>query len=226
MGLHKQLVITSDSEALSAEAEQRQRVFWILYALEKNISIRLGRPPMISDDDIGLPLPLSAHASNDTTPVPNSLDRHHVFLKLVMLSRIESHIYSELYSSKAERKSASERLKSIVDLNQQIKSWRLELLPDVRPGDALTCLPDERAAITMLHLVYHNCIFAIHRSPLHSTLWTAKADPVQNALSKDPEVQKLIESSQHLCVNSARWSLNLVKQLHSRPENHGLIYTK
>jgi hypothetical protein len=226
MGLHKHLIITPDNAMLSTEAEQRQRVFWVLYALDKNISIRLGRPSMISDDDIGLVSPLPTQTLEIARPDSHLSDRHHIFLKLVMLSQIESRIYSELYSSNAERKSASERLKSIVSLNQQIKSWRSELLPDVRPGDTFTCLPDERAGITMLHLVYHNGILAIHRSPLHSSLWTAKADPIQDALSQDPEIRELMESSQHLCINSARWSLKLVKQLHSLPENHGLVFTK
>ncbi|KAG9918553.1 hypothetical protein KCV05_g11032, partial [Aureobasidium melanogenum] len=198
IGLHKQLIITSDNAALLAEAEQRRRVFWILYAQEKDLSLRLGRPPMINDDDIDVPLPASIQPTNDARTSPHSADRHHLFQKLIMLSKIESRIYSELYSSKAESQPASERLKSIVRLNQDIKDWRLKLLPDVRPGDALTCQPDERAAITLLHLVYHNCILAIHRSPLHSALWTAKANPIQSALSQDPEVRELVESSQHL----------------------------
>ncbi|KAH0274204.1 hypothetical protein KCU91_g5441, partial [Aureobasidium melanogenum] len=225
IGLHKQPFITSDSAALLAEAEQRHRVFWIMYALEKDLSLRLGRPPMINDDDIDVPLPASIQPSNNAQTASDTPDRHHFFYKLTMLSKIESRIYSELYSSKAESQPASERLKSIVRLNQAIKDWRLKLLPDVRPGDVLTCLPDERAAIAMLHLVYHNCILAIHRSPLHSALWTAKANPIQSALSQDPEVREVVESSQHLCVNSARWSLSLMKQLNQRREGHGRIFT-
>lgn len=224
MGLHKQLIINSGDAAVLAQIEQRSRVFWILYALEKNLSLRLGRPPMINDDDIDVPLPASNQPINIASMTSHTPDRHQVFYKLIMLSKIESRIYSELYSSKAESRSASERLKSIVKLNQEIKDWRMKLLPCVRPGDALACLPDERAAITMLHFVYHNCVLAIHRSPLHSALWTAKSNPIQDALSQDPEVRELVDSSQHLCVNSARWSLSLVKQLVQRQESQGLVF--
>lgn len=226
IGLHKQICVTSDNAAVLAEAEQRHRVFWMMYTLEKDLSLRLGRPPMINDDDINVPLPASIQPSNDSQAASHATDRHNLFHKLIMLSKIESRIYSKLYSSRAEKQPASERLKSIVKLNQEIKDWRLQLLPDVRPGDALTCLPDERAAITLLHLVYHNCILAIHRSPLHSALWTAKTNPVQSALSQDPDIQELVKSSQHLCVNSARWSLSLIKQLHQRHEGHSRIFTK
>src|SRR5690554_5990729 len=39
------------------ESEQRRRLFWVLYMLDKDTALRSGRPPCINDDDCNVELP-------------------------------------------------------------------------------------------------------------------------------------------------------------------------
>lgn len=54
IGLHRWL---EGFGLTQADLEQRRRVFWVMYVLEKSMCIRTGRPSAISDEDIGVSLP-------------------------------------------------------------------------------------------------------------------------------------------------------------------------
>ncbi|KAK5136365.1 hypothetical protein LTR08_003491 [Meristemomyces frigidus] len=54
IGLHKR---GSGFGLNGVENEQRKRVFWIAYLLDKDICLRSGRPPVLDDDDMNVELP-------------------------------------------------------------------------------------------------------------------------------------------------------------------------
>ncbi|KAK0333560.1 hypothetical protein LTR94_020272 [Friedmanniomyces endolithicus] len=54
IGLHKR---GSGFNLNAVESEQRKRVFWIAYLLDKDICLRSGRPPSQDDDDMNVELP-------------------------------------------------------------------------------------------------------------------------------------------------------------------------
>src|ERR1700679_4248524 len=94
IGLHRSL----DEFGLNAaEKKLRQNVFWITYVLEVGITLRCGRPPAMSDQDIAVALPQTTSTGFDH------------FRCIATLSLLESRVYSELYSAKAATRSGLER---------------------------------------------------------------------------------------------------------------------
>lgn len=61
IGLHKR---GSGFNLNTVEVEQRKRVFWIGYMLDKDLCLRSGRPPAQDDDDMNVELPSADPADN------------------------------------------------------------------------------------------------------------------------------------------------------------------
>lgn len=106
LGLHR--ASTSSSSDLLM-AEMQRRVFWSVYALDRNISISLGRPCSIGDADFDMPFP-GCHSDDDLeticlggTPIegrsrnPKDLS---AFLHIVELRQIQSRIQKTFYPVK------------------------------------------------------------------------------------------------------------------------------
>lgn len=157
IGLHRRIVSPENHGLSTAASKQRRNVLWIIYILEASMAIRLGRPPVINDDDIDLPMPEHGEYFEDSSIEDDKFD---AFYHQVRLSRIESTIYTELYSVQSQRRTVGERLKSIAHLDQRLQVWRDELPPKVRPGQPLSCQSDQTAQAIMLHFcllqLYHH----------------------------------------------------------------------
>lgn len=126
-GLHTSSTSSSSDMLLT---EMQRRVFWSVYALDRNVSISLGRPCSISDADYDMPLP-SCHSDNDletigfnVTPLegrsrsPRDLS---AFLHIVELRQIQSRIQKTFYPVKTADGIDTEHLE------QERQSMRLTL---------------------------------------------------------------------------------------------------
>ncbi|KAG5766288.1 hypothetical protein H9Q72_005655 [Fusarium xylarioides] len=95
LGWH-QLVPNSDSTT-----DQKIALFWFTYLLDKGLSLRLGRPAGIHDDEITLPERL------DKIDIPGGW--RDLLTQWIRHSRLVGRAYQELYSPSALRKSTQER---------------------------------------------------------------------------------------------------------------------
>ncbi|OAL38820.1 hypothetical protein AYO20_02026 [Fonsecaea nubica] len=219
-GLHRYLEGFGLSQA---ELVQRQRVFWILYILEKDLSSRIGRPSCIDDDDIGFGFPgeqshgtdgitISSAASGDTKFYP--------FHHMCVLARIESQVYKELYAYSARLKTTSERLESISRLDAELQEWKESFPVEIRPEHPIQCESENRFSIVVLHFGYYHCVRAVHRVNAHHELWSLEADETENtdsnpatftpdAPSPDDAMNVKVNSSYALCLAAARSILHL-----------------
>ncbi|KAK2759365.1 hypothetical protein FQN54_002843 [Arachnomyces sp. PD_36] len=105
LGLHRR----PQSKKITFELEMRKRIFWSCYAFDRQISIPLGRPFAISDQDIDCPLPFDVDEENEDVSVLEkaaSLDQNarrttsssmSSFLHIVRLRKIESKIQQTVY---------------------------------------------------------------------------------------------------------------------------------
>jgi hypothetical protein len=222
LGLHRRL----DSFGLSsAELAQRQRVFWIIYIVEKDLSIRIGRPSAIDDDDVdfgalyehgGDELPLSFGEPEDRVDF-------YPFQSLCSLAIIQSKTFRELYAAKARANTASQRLESISRLDTELQDWKEKFPTQIRPEQPLQCKPEDRSQVLMLHFGYYHCLISIHRVNAHHELWAAEGEDVvedpsatdsPRSFIKDPEegaspMQQRANSSYALCLAAAGSILHL-----------------
>lgn len=106
IGLHRAST-SSSSNILTTEVQRR--VFWSVYALDRNISISLGRPCSISDADFDTPLP-KCYSDEDLQTIgigatilegrPRNPRDLSAFLHIVELRQIQSRIQKTFYPVK------------------------------------------------------------------------------------------------------------------------------
>lgn len=115
IGLHRHNV---DPRISIEEVEQRKRVFWIAYFLDKDHSLQLGQPPSQDDDEMNVGLPCGMRGEHSSV---SNVD----FLQLrVGLALIQGRVYKRLLSVRASEQSVVERIAAVSDLEDMLYEWR------------------------------------------------------------------------------------------------------
>jgi hypothetical protein len=122
MGLHRQC---EELGLTAPEIEQRKRVFWVAYCLDKDISLQTGQPPTQDEDNMDVELPTATNSAPNRPGEPDSMD---FFYFRVRLAIIQGQIYKRLCSVKATKQSVTERVLAARDLEVMIQSWRTGVL--------------------------------------------------------------------------------------------------
>jgi len=210
IGLHKK---GSGFNLNPVEIEQRKRVFWIGYMLDKDICLRSGRPPAQDDDDMNVELPSADPEDNiGNIPLADGKGKVNIFRVMCEFSVIESKVYRQLYSVKASKQSDGELLNTIGDLDKELEEWKDSIPIDFRPEHEIKASHTPLILhVVVLHFTYYNCLTTIHRMSIHHGYWTSRLSnyAIQglNARPLNPRVF----SSAALCVSAARASIHLIK---------------
>lgn len=132
LGLHRSLPPSTPSNNSLFNAEMRKRVFWSTYALDRNVSIALGRPCALRDEDIDIPLPqnfkdtelVGAYVQLDTTQftMPQPLDMS-TFVHIIKLRQLQSRIQSLFYSPDTSQTQLQGIHYHQAELRSQLDSW-------------------------------------------------------------------------------------------------------
>ena len=196
LGMHRKL---KDVNLRSSETEDRRKVFLILYIFDKTLSLRLGRPPAIDDDDLDPPdtQEMPIHLNDRISPI--------VFASHVRLSRIASEIYSRLYSARSRKQSALERFKTIAQLDKELQDWHNSLPIEIQPEKPLLCSSEYIHPVVMLHFEYFNCLTTLHRTRAFQDISIAY-DELRNAgpALAGEEIGCRIYSGHLICLDAAR----------------------
>ncbi|KAI9852657.1 MAG: hypothetical protein M1838_006114 [Thelocarpon superellum] len=210
IGLHKR---SSGFNLTPVEIEQRKRVFWIGYMVDKDICLRSGRPPAQDDDDYNVELP-SEDPDDDIGNIPlgDGKGKVNLFRLMCTFALIESKVYRQLYSAKASKRSDGELLNTIGELDNELEEWKNGIPIDIRPEYEIKASHTPLVLhIVVLHFAYFNCLTTIHRMSVHHGYWTSRLSnfAIQglNARPLNPRVF----SSAALCVSAARSSIQLLK---------------
>ncbi|KAL7936689.1 fungal-specific transcription factor domain-containing protein [Trichoderma chlorosporum] len=195
------------------EIEQRKRVFWIAYMLDKDLCLRSGRPPAQDDDDMNVELPDATPEDNiGNIPLADGKGKMNLFRVMCEFAVIESNVYKRLYSAKAAKQSDGELLATIGELDQELEEWKDRIPIDFRPEHEIKASHTPLILhIVMLHFTYYNCLTTIHRMSIHHGFWTSRlanyALSGQNVRPLNPRVF----SSAMLSTAAARASISLLK---------------
>ncbi|KAK7531764.1 fungal-specific transcription factor domain-containing protein [Phyllosticta citribraziliensis] len=212
IGLHKR---GSNFNLNPSEIEQRKRVFWIAYMLDRDICLRSGRPPIQDDDDMNVELPSDDPPDNvGNIPLADGKGKVNLFRLMCTFAVIESKVYKQLYSVKASKQSDGELLNTIGELDRELEDWKDGIPIDFRPEHEIKAFHTPLVLhIVVLHFAYYNCLTTIHRMSVHHGYWTSRLSnfAIQglNARPLNPRVF----SSAALCVQAARASINLIKYI-------------
>ncbi|KAF6836127.1 fungal specific transcription factor domain-containing protein [Colletotrichum plurivorum] len=197
------------------EIEQRKRVFWIAYMLDKDLCLRAGRPPAQDDDDMNVELPDADPEDNiGNIPLADGKGKMNLFRLMCEFSIIESRVYSRLYSTKATKQSTGELLNTIGELDQELEEWKDHIPIDFRPEHEIKASHTPLILhVVMLHLTYYNCLTTIHRMSVHHGYWTSRlSNYAIQGLNAKP-LNPRVFSSAALCTAAARASISLLKYM-------------
>ena len=212
IGLHKR---GSGFNLNPIEAEQRKRVFWIAYSLDKDTALRSGRPPVQDDDDMNVELPSDDPPDNiGNIPVGDGKDKINIFRLMCEFAIISSKVYKQLYSVRAAKQTDGELLNTIGELDKQLEEWKDKIPIDFRPEHEIKATHTPLLLhIVVLHFAYYNCLTTIHRMSVHHGYWTSRlSDYAIQGLNARP-LNPRVFSSAALCVSAARASIHLIKYI-------------
>lgn len=156
------------------EAKVRLTAWWGLYALEKDICLKLGRPSHIFDHDISVPV------RNIPFPFrPPGISEEFKDFSLVTISvelyRIWNRLSCELNSPSSASLSVKERLTKIVAYDKELVNWKLSLPVPLQPdsptpasflnmreeGDTSTWIA--KHSVYYCHSTYYFILSGLHR---------------------------------------------------------------
>jgi hypothetical protein len=215
IGLHKR---GSGFNLNAVENEQRKRVFWIAYLLDKDICLRSGRPPAQDDDDMNVELPSEDPPDNvGNIPLAKESDGKktmNLFRLMCTFAQIQSRVYKQLYSVTASRQSDGELLNTIGELDAQLEEWKDSIPIDFRPEHEINAAHTPLILhVVVLHFAYYNCLTTIHRMSVHHGYWTSRlSDYALQGLNARPLNPRVFMSAA-LCVNAARTSIGLIRYI-------------
>lgn len=180
-----------------------RKIFWGIYAIDKDLCFRTLRPPIINDDDCDMsfgPTPritLSDSTFNDTT------DNSAFHPADIRLSILKARIYRGLYSAKALRNSNADILKSVRELDQELDAWKSELPVTYQPERSeireVPRIVRENIRLLLLHLEYYQALTMIHRASTRCSAWSEHAG------------EKAIQSSVDLCLEASRTTIHYLE---------------
>ncbi|KAL6861976.1 fungal-specific transcription factor domain-containing protein [Trichoderma novae-zelandiae] len=197
MNLHRECSTPGLTES---QAEKRRRVFWKVYILDKDISLRTGRPFGQDDDDMDVRLPSNASLE------PGNQD---LFNCRIGLALVQGQVYKQLYSVRAGRQTATRRAIAAQELGSLLSYWKssaqLELPEDSATLSGLP-LSGEMIHKVVLRLTYIHCLTMIDRHL-----------PPTAQSSSNHELSRFIPISLSppgsLCVAESRKAIRLVEAI-------------
>lgn len=193
MNLHRE---PSSSSFTIQEAEKRRRVFWKVYVLDKDISLRTGRPFGQDDDDMDVRLPSTTGLDSCNVDLFNCR---------IALAMIQGQVYKQLYSIRAERQTEAERSIAAQGLSSVLSYWRSSAQIDAPEGSTVST--GDRVAGEMVHkvvlrLTYIHCLTMIdrHLSPAiedaleQSLILATWSSPGETCLLESREAIRLVQA--------------------------------
>ncbi|KAF2811865.1 uncharacterized protein BDZ99DRAFT_560399 [Mytilinidion resinicola] len=191
-GLHRQPVETWNMR--EPEIQHRNWLFWAIYAYEKHIAYRSGRPSAIDDDDISSEIP--------TAVLAGSAINFDFFICVIKHAQIGSSIARELCSVKASKQTPDVIIQKAHEVERRLREWKDSIPPHLRPD-----LPFNQAYlppgthlyhIIYLHFAFYGSLIAIHS--VFTYPWNV------NGFTRNPTpaVREQINTSTQTVVDASR----------------------
>ncbi|KAL2867226.1 transcription factor domain-containing protein [Aspergillus lucknowensis] len=170
LGLHAR----GRSEGLNASAIlERNRVFWIAYIIDRDISMRTGQPPVQLETDIDIDLPPDDPEDGaGLVFAPDHSSRFNYFRARVQLATIQWKVYEAMYSVRAQSLDVHQRNENLAELRHMLDDWASQIPPQFRPNAVLrTYGPDSLRSFGILYSSHLSCRALICRAHAMETPW-------------------------------------------------------
>ncbi|KAI5458976.1 fungal-specific transcription factor domain-containing protein [Mariannaea sp. PMI_226] len=158
------------------DAEQRSRVFWIAYTLDKDVSLRALTPSTQIDEDIDIPLPVAAPAdSAGLIWTQNGQVYFNYHRRRVELSHIQGKVYDLLYSNRATKVTGLERSSRVARLQAMLDKWYDRIPPVFQIEQVIDNVgPAQLIQLTKMHHAYLLAEVMTHGIYSHNADWVKR----------------------------------------------------
>ncbi|ORX62338.1 hypothetical protein DM01DRAFT_1315788 [Hesseltinella vesiculosa] len=184
LGLH----INCDSWDISGEEkEERKRVFWACFVIDRLSSAMHGRSPIIDERDCDAPYP----KLNDVCDEGKGVQIMDTFLPMIRLAEILSSVLREIYTVRG--RNLMKRMPSpdplIARLDKSLNNWMAKLAPVARYRPPNTrnseFAPTPTIALCQIHLMFYTTLILLHRPFIPGSKHTSKKASMSAFPSKD-----------------------------------------
>ncbi|KAI9045442.1 Zn(II)2Cys6 transcription factor [Aspergillus affinis] len=162
----------------------RQRTFWVIYIMEKQLVFQNRVSSIIVDFDIGCPFPDTPEAI---------FGGCNWFLLRVRFARITSQAYELLFSISASVNTVESYYSAIDYIQDRLERWKMTLPEDFRPGAHKSYTfsdPAFRMILLQTHYLYYSLVIALARLVI-------QVSPEKGQRREDSKI-KLMESARHI----------------------------
>ncbi|KAF7587377.1 hypothetical protein BBP40_007343 [Aspergillus hancockii] len=190
-----------------------RKLFWICYIIDKEMCLRTGRPSSLNDSECDLTLPggyvQQAFRSPGSSATLGLDPSSTVFPTEIRLSIIKSRTYAALYSAHALRKTDTELLRAIRELDDDLEHWRVSLPADIRPTVSFSQQEISSNRLTrmtaiILRLEYHYCMATLHQASSRCRAWAENLSGAMEGVSSSLELSVQASRSSLLYLHAAR----------------------
>ncbi|KFA46923.1 hypothetical protein S40293_03597 [Stachybotrys chartarum IBT 40293] len=160
MGLHR---ATKDPTLKPMQMEQRRRVFWIAYFLDRDISLRMGQPFAQDDEDMDVELPEDSLCGISRD---QGLCSVNFFNSRIGLAVIQGQVYKKLYSVHASRQPETQKGIIAQELSSVLAYWKSSVPIDFEEYMMVqrqSALSVETVHLLIMRVTYVNCLIMIDR---------------------------------------------------------------
>ncbi|KAJ4487543.1 fungal-specific transcription factor domain-containing protein [Lentinula aciculospora] len=211
VGAHRKQYFMNKGKQDRIEAEQWRRAFWFLVTADLAMSIALGRPRSVREDDFDLELPPECddeyweNPTNLFVQLEGQLSRSSYWHQNMKLLRIAGLVKDNLYATRKAApwldSSPDSNAEIVIELDSALNNW-LDALPDHlkwnphHPDDTIL------AQLVMLHGNYYWVQIQAHKLFIRSDSLSTSSFP-----------------SLAICTNAARSFAHIIQAYHSRPNS-------
>ncbi|TQN71948.1 Fusaridione A cluster transcription factor fsdR, partial [Colletotrichum shisoi] len=178
----------------------RRRLFWQAYIIDHDLMLRIGKPPLISDDFL-LDLPEEHPADGYSMHYYPGDVTLNFFLQQVRLAQIQGRIASSLYHRTGVPPAELEG--EIRRLDGELQEWRESIPPMIRADNVDALLDGDyyrMVSLTTLHFTYFQLVVAIHSAAFRLPM----LEDQEGTEAAD------IGPSLALCVSASRAAISLL----------------
>ncbi|KAL2313347.1 Transcription factor [Schizosaccharomyces pombe] len=198
LGLHRNSAMWSIGKE---DAEEKARLFWYIYYLDRVSSMMTGKPVAFQDDDIDQMVPFySIYCYYGLKPPEGDPLGTFNFLEAeVQLTRIVGQVLKELYSVSGMKSNSSQVMEKILEFDLLLNNWYNSLPDCMQPRNRFKIPKFCSSNLILTSAIYYSCLILIHR---HSLTKNLQVNCVHRGTGS-------ITDSQALCIAAARSITNL-----------------
>ncbi|KAL2831003.1 fungal-specific transcription factor domain-containing protein [Aspergillus pseudoustus] len=152
---------------------ERDRVFWIAYIIDRDISMRTKQPPIQLETDLDIDLPsVEPEDGAGLAFAADSSLSFNFFRARVQLASIQGRVYEILYSVRAQTLNVDQRNDNLAALGGMLDDWASQIPSHFRPNAVLqSCDPDLFRTFGILYSTHLSCRALICRAHAMETRW-------------------------------------------------------